>query len=53
MISQERYRHSLQVADTAAQLAERWDLVWKKARIADLVFDCGRFPSRNILLIWF
>ena len=50
MISQERYRHSLQVADTAVQLAERWRASVEKARIAGLVHDCGKSPSRSILL---
>ncbi|NLY30572.1 MAG: HD domain-containing protein [Firmicutes bacterium] len=50
LISEERYLHSLGVADTAADLAERWGESVEKARIAGLVHDCGKSSSRNILL---
>ncbi|NLA58362.1 MAG: HD domain-containing protein [Firmicutes bacterium] len=50
MISEERYLHSLGVADTAVRLARRWGADIEKARIAGLVHDCGKSPSRNILL---
>ena len=50
MISEERYLHSLGVADTAAELAERWGASVEKARIAGLMHDCGKSPSKNILL---
>ena len=50
LISEERYLHSLGVADTAAELAERWGASVEKARIAGLMHDCGKSPSKNILL---
>ena len=50
LISKERFQHSLGVADTAAKLAERWGASREKARIAGLVHDCGKSPSKNILL---
>ena len=50
MLSPERYRHSLGAAEAAAQLAKRYDASVEKAQMAGLVHDCGKSPSRNILL---
>lgn len=50
MLSPERYAHSLGVAEAAVELAQRYDANTDKARIAGLLHDCGKSPSRNILL---
>ena len=45
-----RYEHSIGVAETAVQLAERFDVNKEKARIAGLLHDCAReFPNRFML----
>ena len=45
-----RYRHSLGVADTAAFLAERFDVDKEQARLAGLLHDCAReFPNDAML----
>lgn len=50
MLSPHRYVHSLGVAEAAATLAKCHGANVEKARIAGLVHDCGKSPSKNILL---
>jgi len=50
MLSPGRYLHSLGVAEAAAALAQCYGANPEKARIAGLVHDCGKSPSKNILL---
>lgn len=41
-LTEDRYRHSLGVADTAASLARRFGMNEERARVAGLLHDCGR-----------
>lgn len=41
-ISSKRYRHSINVSDTAGKLAEHYGYDAEKARLAGLVHDCAR-----------
>lgn len=42
-LSEERYAHTLGVADTAEALAENYGAPAKQARIAGVLHDCGKF----------
>ena len=42
MLSENRYRHSIAVMDTAVLLAERYRADVEKTRLAALLHDCGR-----------
>lgn len=49
-LSEERYEHSLGVADTAVELAERFNLDKDKAYTAGLLHDCAKCMSNEELL---
>ena len=49
-LSEERYIHSLSVADTAKKLAQYYDLDADRAYLAGLVHDCAKNMDNNKLL---
>lgn len=46
----ERYNHSLRVVDISKKLAEKYGVNVKKASIAALLHDCGKFKDKKRLL---
>ena len=49
-LNEERYEHSLGVADKAFELAEKFGLDKEKARLAGLVHDCAKCLSKEKLI---
>ena len=49
-LNEERFEHSLGVADTALELAERFNLDKDKAYAAGLLHDCAKCLSNDELL---
>ena len=46
-----RYKHSLEVYETALELAKAYDLDKEKVGVAALLHDCGReIPTRDLLM---
>ena len=50
-LNEERYEHSLGVADKAFELAEKFGLDKEKARLAGLVHDCAKCLSKEKLVV--
>lgn len=45
LLSEKRFRHTMGVAETAQQLAKRWNESVPKVRTAALLHDCARFMN--------
>lgn len=50
LISKKRYKHSLQVAETAVELAKRYNIDEEKAYFAGILHDCGKAFSIEKML---
>lgn len=45
-----RYKHSIRVRDTAVELAKKYNCDVKKASLAGLLHDCGKYYDKDYLL---
>jgi predicted HD superfamily hydrolase involved in NAD metabolism len=49
-LSKNRYNHSLNVMETAAELAKFWGADVEKCKLAGLVHDCGKLKDKNKII---